>query len=49
MGVLMGLGFFIVLIFLGFLGFVLCKIGVNDMVDVIKMLLVLCFGFVVLM
>jgi len=48
MGALMGLGFLIALISSGFLGFVLRKIGANDMVDAIKMSLVLCFGFVVL-
>ncbi len=48
MGALMGMGFLIALISSGFLGFVLRKIGATDLIDAIKMALVLCFGFVVL-
>lgn len=48
MGPLMGMGFLIALISSGFLGFVLRKMGVEGLVDAVKMALVLCFGFVVL-
>ncbi|MBO6796950.1 DUF1761 domain-containing protein [Maricaulis sp.] len=48
MGMLMGLGFLIALISSGFIGFVLRKIGATELVDTIKMSLVLCFGFVAL-